>query len=134
MQRLHTGCDNDFAAVEPPESTTVPGSKRKTSTGFESDSHAPRVDDPNRRISVRGRQGARRERDSVAMVDFHPARYGCTKSHGRWWIMDRDADVKGARDRISLRVDLPHSALCGDTGSSVRATITSASPGAVRST
>jgi hypothetical protein len=59
---------------------------------------------------------ARRERDSVAMVDFHPARYGCTKSHGRWWIMDRDADLKGARDRISLRVDLPHSALCGDTG------------------
>jgi len=52
----------------------------------------------------------------VTMVDFHPARYGCTKPHRRRRIVDRYADFKRSRDRVSLRIDLPHSALCRDTG------------------
>lgn len=52
----------------------------------------------------------------MAMVDLHPARYGRTKPHGRRWIIDRYANLEGARDRISLRIDLPHPALCGDIG------------------
>jgi len=53
---------------------------------------------------------------AVAMVDFRPARDGRTEPHFQRWIVDRYADFKRARDWISLRIDLPHAALCGDVG------------------
>ena len=52
----------------------------------------------------------------MAMVDFHPACHGRAKPHGRRWIIDRHPDLKRARDRISLRIDLPYPPLCGDVG------------------
>ena len=52
----------------------------------------------------------------MAVIHFHPARYCRTKPHGRRRIIDRHADPECAGNRIGLRIDLPHPALCGDSG------------------
>src|SRR5215470_3835261 len=114
MQRLHACGDDDLAAVQPPRKHHRPGIKAQDLNRLEGNGQAVWINHPNCRTFFLGGQCTRWERNSATVIDFHPARHGRTKPHGRGWIIDRYADLKRACDWISLRIDLPHSSLCSD--------------------
>jgi hypothetical protein len=113
MQRLHAGGDDDFCALETARNHDRFRIEALHLDIVQGDGLGLGIDDPDGGLAFDLGEGARRNRDTRAGVQFQTPGHGRAKPHRLGVVDQTHPHPERARDRVGLRIDRAYARLRG---------------------